>query len=360
MWKFVLRDLSGQAIGELWNASDRELVIPLNGLPTASFKVRNDHPFADPILDGDLLVSVYEGKTLRFNGELVTSEEVVSKDEQSIRVNALGMLWRLQKRLTGKSTAGATFGTPAAQLDRGEIARQLLVAANAEANTGIRVGDITASSLTYVYEPPWRVKPISEAISELSSAMDGFDFKFAPVEPTVDASGLHLATMYIAAALGQDRPNCAFEYGDGKRNISEWKRSVDRSGLMNAGYNVPPLNSAEPMVSREDAASIAARGRYEGVVEGSVASPQLRQALTDENVRVRKLARQIVTFTPAVDAYVYGQDFEVGDTVRVRAKVKGVERLNVAVRVYGVTWKDSPRGDMAISDIETVNEALFS
>lgn len=365
MWKFVLRELTGTAIGELNNATERELYLPLNGLPTASFKIRSDHPLAARVLDGDLLLSVYEDATLRFNGDLISIEESVDDREQSIKVNAGGMLWRLTKRLIGKAPTGVTFGDPSAQLDRGEIARQVLALCNADANTGIRAGSITASSLSYVYEPPWRYKPAAEAIAELSQVMDGYDFEFDPVEPVSDGSGLWLATMNIAAALGTDRPAVAFEYGDGKRNVAGFKRSIDRAGLLNRGYNLPPAfpQTTQAVLSSSDAPSIAARGLFEGVVEGGVNAPQLRQRLVDENVRVRRFPRQIVTFTPGPNvAYVYGTDFEVGDTVRVRAKMRVgsalSERLNVAMRIYGVTFKPGDDGITTL-EIDTVNEALF-
>lgn len=359
-WKFVLRDLAATPLGELWNASERELALALNGLGTASFKIRNDAPLAETVLDGDALLSVYEGDELRFHGDLISAEEVVERNSQSIKVNAAGLLWRLSKRLVGKADAGVTYGDPSSQLDRGEIIRQALATANGEANTAIRAGTIGASSLTYVYDPPWRYKPLSEAITELSAALDGFDFSIDPVEPVYDSSGLHLGTLRIAASIGQDRPNVAFEYGDGKHNLAGWRRAVERGNLLNVGFNLPALGSSEPTVTASDAGSIAARGRMEGVVESNVIAQPLRQRLVDEHVRVRRYPRQTIGFTPAFPDYVYGTDFEVGDTVRVRAKVAGAMRVDAAVRVYGVTWRDGTRGDMELAEVSTVNEGLFA
>lgn len=358
-WKFILRDLAGVALGELTNATDRELQIPLNGLPTCSFKIQNEEPLVERLLEGEVLLSVYEGTTLRYHGDLITSEEVVDQNGGSIVVTTAGLLWRLTKRLLGTTSVGWGLGDPFNQYARDEIIRVALAGVNATSNTGVHWGTQVYTSLSYVYDPPWRFKKLSEAITELSAAMDGFDFEIDPVEPTSTSSGLRLGLLNIAPTIGFDRPNVAFEYGDGKQNVTSWKRSVDRSGLLNVGYHVPPTDSVEPVVTASDAASIAARGRMEEVIEGSVIALPLRQRLVDENVRVRRYPRQIIGFTPALSTYAYGTDFEVGDTVRVRAKVNGEPRVDAAVRVYGVTWKDSPRGELALAEVNTVNEDLF-
>lgn len=358
-WKFILRDLSGTALGELTNATNRELAIPLNGLPTCSFVIQNEEPLVERLLEGEVILSVYEGTALRYHGDLITSEEVVSDSGGSIAVTTAGLLWRLSKRLMGTDSTGWIHGDPITQYDRGQLAFTALDYQNGLSNTGIHLGSRIDSSTGYISDPPWRFKKLSEGIGELSASMDGFDFEIEPVEPQLVGGKLRLGLLNIAPAMGVDRPNVAFEYGDGKHNVSSWKRAVDRSGLLNVGFHVPPSDSADPVVFAADADSIAARGRMEEVVEGSVIALPLRQRLVDEHVRVRRYPRQIIGFTPALSTYSYGTDFELGDTVRVRAKVGGETRIDAAVRVYGVAWKDTPRGDLALSEVNTVNEDLF-
>lgn len=77
-WSFGLCDLDGIPIGELTRAYERKLTLTLNGLPTASFRLRIDDPMADELnsRNGDCLLKVYQDSTLRFIGEVMDMDEV--------------------------------------------------------------------------------------------------------------------------------------------------------------------------------------------------------------------------------------------------------------------------------------------
>lgn len=313
-------------------------------MATGSFRVRLDHPLAGQLLQGDALIKVYQAPeaggspVIRMVAEVISVEEVASaSDPGSLAVTfAEAGFWRLTHRLVGKSATGVSYGTALAPVDRGTIASSVITAANSDGNTGVRVGTIGSSASGFV--GPWYYKPVSEAIVELSSTLDGFDFRFDPVEPYTDGSGLVVSQFTAAAALGQTRPNTVFEFGTGKRNISNLKRQVSRDGLLTKGYHLPPNfpGTSEPVVSAEDLPAKAARGLHEGLVTSDLAVADLRSSLVQEHVQVRKAARQLITFEPTSYGNEFNLDYAVGDVVVARAQVGGSVRFNAAFRIYGV------------------------
>lgn len=344
MWTFVLTDRAGAPLGELRDATARALRLPLNRLPTLSFTVRVDNPMAEHLVKQDLtLVKGYDDstgtKTLRFIGPVVSSEKSRGREGGSVAVTAAGPAWRLGHRLLGKNPAGATFGTAVSTIDRGEIAGQILDALNNgnastvhtdAADTGIRRGTITASALSYA--GPWRYKQADEAISELSAALDGFDWEIAPVEPTADTIGVQIGSLNAAPILGQTQTNSVFEFGTGRHNVEDWRDIGDSSGLANRGHNLPPGfpdNATQQVVTSDDTVSIGERGLHETVIPGDLVVDTLRQQLVTEHIRIRKVPRRVITFSPIAEdstapaserrVPVLFVDYNVGDIVPFRA-----------------------------------------
>lgn len=314
---------------------------PLDRLATGKFKVRLDHPLAEPLLEGDCLVKAYQQTDgdstpqLRMVAEVVTAEESAEDLNQSIAVTfAEAGFWRLVKRLVGKSAGGVTYGTALAPVDRGNIASFIIAAVNAEKDTGVRIGTVTPSANGFV--GPWYFKPVSEGILELSSTLDGFDFRFDPVEPVLDGSGLAVARFTASPALGEVRPEAIFEFGTGKSNIKSYKRQVTKEGLLTKGYHLPSgfPESTEPVVSSHDLPATAARGLMEGLVTSELTTAQLRSLLVQEHVQIRKQPRQIITFDPTIGGMVLNRDLVPGDVITARAKIGGSVRFNGFFRVY--------------------------
>lgn len=366
-WTFVLSSLGGVAEGELSNASERKVELALNRTPTASFRVRLDHPRASELLIAQGLIKAYERNsqsqknsagTLRFCGPITSAQEVGDDSGRgTLNVTAAGAFWRLQKRLVGKSSQGYSKGTAAAQLDLGAIAQDLIAMANADGDTGIRIGTITASSPGYV--GPWYYKPIAEAITELSATSAGYDFEVAPVEPTSDASGVQIGTFNAAPIVGADRTQSAFfEYGGGKRNVKGYSRQVSLDGLMNAGYNLPSGFPAAggAVVSATDPTSIGNFGLFEDVVPGDLTVDFMRQLLVNEHLRIRKNPRQQITFEPSLNGPEYGIDYAVGDLVQARAWAASSFRFDVACRVYGASFSIDDEG-LSVPSLTLIPEA---
>lgn len=358
MWRFVLATLGGVNLGELRQASNRHVDLVHRGLDAGSFTVPLNHPLADVLSTGDALVKAYletsaGTKSLKVCGPVITVEE--NGDDQgngTLAVTFGSVYWRMAFRLIGKSTSGYSDGTALAQKDIASMAGalitrvQLAEGANVDAggDAGIRIGSITPVRNGWI--GPWYYKPVNEAISEMANVLDGFDFDVLPTEPTPDSTGLQLGTFIAAPFLGEARPNVIFEYGCGKKNVSSYRKQLSNEGLLNYGYQLPggfPENATETVLSAFNAASIAARGRYEGVVPGDLVVPELRQQLVQEHVDIRKRPREVFTFTPTVsDGYEIGVDYNIGDIVgaRVKSTVPGSEeiRFNGSVRCYAASF----------------------
>lgn len=351
MWNKVLTTLDGTSLGEIRNASNRKVSIPLNRMVGGSFTVRLDHRRADEILSGDALVKAYENKTLRAVGEIITAEEVADENGGSIAVTYGDAMFRLLHRLIGKSATGYTQGTAGSPVDRGAIMAAMISAVQSEGDTGIRIGSLGASSSTYV--GPWYYQKIAERIAELAAALDGPDFEFVPMEPTKDASGVGLWTFNTYAAKGGDAPNAIFEFGTGKKNVKSYSRPISKEGLMNVGYQLPPGfpdNGSQSVITNSDPASIATRGRYEDVVSSDLVVDVLRTKLLQAHLAVRNKPRQVITFVPhANNAPIYGTDYSVGDTVRFRAVRDDEVRIDGRFRVYGIDFDIDDNGNASTS-----------
>lgn len=354
-WSLLLARLDGTTLGEIQNASGRELSFPLNRIATGQFTVRLDHPLALDLLEGDALVKVYQrtdaGTSIRMVAEIISVEEVADESNPgSLAVTfAEAGMFRLSHRLVGKTADGVSYGTALAPLDRGEIARQVIVAANTEAETGVRIGTITASANGFV--GPWYYKPVSEAIAELSATLDGFDYRFNPVEP-VPGPNMKVSEFTAAGALGSVKQDAIFEFGVGRRNIKSIQRQVSRDGLMTRGFHLPPgfPETSDSVVSSEDLPATAARGLHEGLVTSDLTVADLRAALVQEHVQIRKKARQLITFEPTSTASGFNVDYGVGDVVTARAVVGDTIRFNGQFRIYGV--------DVSLSDAGLASYAL--
>jgi hypothetical protein len=371
-WSFVITDRVGNQLGELRNATGRSLRFPLNRTPTFTFTIHADNPFASLLVDLDkILVKAYDDSTgtkvLRFYGPCVGRDKTRNAQEGTIPISAAGVQWRLDRRLIGQNIAGATFGTTSLSLlDRGEIMGRTIDALNAgestniwtvAGDTGIRRGTITASSSTYIENQ--RYVPAGTFLAGLSATLDGPDYVFRPVEPTADATGVQIAALDVAPAIGTTQPNVAFKFGGPDGNVAEWKDTGDATGLCNRGVNIPsgwPDTATQQPIIWQDATATTDRGvLYEAVIPGELQSDDLRLKLVQENVRVRKVPKRIIAFTPVAEdpsAPIETRrvprpfaDYNVGDVVHFRA----IERFPVtdtAGTVIGYT--ETPTVDLLV------------
>lgn len=355
-WQFVLTDLAGVVLGELRGASNRQVVVPHLRIPTATFNIPMWHPEAVDLLTKDTLLQCWRTdavgtRKLAFNGPVGAVNEQTDNTTQTIAASATGPFSRLSSRLIGTTKAGIKFPAAGVQ-DLGITAQNILDTVNGQEFTGVSNGTWAAS--TTGATGIWYLKKASEAIAELTTGLNTFEFEVVPTIPT-GVGGVggwpQIGVMNIAPLIGNvSRADAVFEYGTGRANITGYERAISREALLTRGYISVggwPDSTAQNVLTGTDAAARVLRGLYEDVVpDGGVLDDGLRQSIVDFHVQVRKAPRQIVTFKVATNARPAPfTDFNIGDFVRGRAVVRGVLRFDVMFRVWGVTFNIDSNGN---------------
>jgi hypothetical protein len=380
-WRWVLTDNKLSPVGEMLNVYDRRVALPMNGLATASYRLRLDHPLAEALQFAGGYVKIYRDNELVFYGPNVSAEESVSKDTATLGMNAVDAGWVLQHRLVGKAKAGYTYN-PAH--DRAYSAGVTVGMATADNDTYLAAypgynalnptkysafGRLTAAS--YIVPPRTYTLPVQangatgtynavyksalDVIRELSTGRDGFDWAIVPYDnhkvgvPVAYES--RIGELRAWPTRGQDREDAVFEWGTGRNNIENYKRTCNRNDQANKVYHIAapgPDAPGYPVVSAIDPTSISNWGLLEDLAAADLLEPTLRQRLVDEHVRVRSNPRQTVEVTPHLYRPGvmpnYNEDFELGDNVRVRIKFANRVLLDALVRVWGVTFDINEMG----------------
>ena len=374
-WQFILTDLLGNTHGEVTQAASRKVVLPHLRAPSASFTVPIWHDLAPTVLDTDCLLRAYRvdqvtgQRDLAFHGPVVSAEESAEGNSNSVAVTAAGPLWRLTKRIipSSKLQTGVQYGSGAGLIDLGTIARTVLTDVNAEQFTGIDLG--THANSTSAWAGKWFLKNAAEAIAELGAGLNSFEYRIRPTEATAYANPQNwprIGLLDIAPILGTTQPNAVFEYGTTKANVASYKRTVSRETLLTNAIisvqgwpdSVEKINTTVPpatpimadkyhLIEIDDATTVASRGLFEEVVnDAGVLDDGLRTNIAQFHIDIRKNPKQIITFNPVVNArpapFV---DYNVGDTVRARALVRGNLRFDALFRIWGITFDVDQNGN---------------
>lgn len=354
VWKFILTDNQGVVLGEILNATNRQVVLPLKSIPTVKFTVDVSNPFSalftQPTWDG--MVKAYRNNALQFVGPVVAGQEQGSSQGASVAVNAAGPFWRLNFRALGRpSVSGGTItpfaiGNSVTTFDLGSIAQSILTEANTQGYTGIDNGSLTASSSGAC--GPYVLQPAGDAIINLSVGVNSFEFVVTPREPTNVSQVLpSIGTFVVAPLISTVRSNIIFEYGAGAANVLSYSNGVDRSKRLNRGYMLQPaVTDNSDVLMSENTASQAAIGVYAGAVDsGGVEWDVYRQVLLDAHVSIRKFSQQILSFVPSPNAVWQPLvDYQVGDQVRCRVTQNGQFCFDAMFRVWGITFDIDQNG----------------
>jgi hypothetical protein len=343
-WSFIMADSSYEPMGEVLNAYDRKVSIPLNKLDTCSLKVRLDNPLSADLMSAARYIKAYRDETLVFFGPIVTAEEVGSPQGASVTINCISSGWILQKRLVGKSQAGTIFTTT----DRATIFDTLLTTLNAEWETGLAsaVGNLAGSTATYVAGP---YKQAYETLTDLSAGINGFDWRVLPVDNWSDGvvTGNKIGALYSRPVIGTVAPEAIFEWGGGRSNTSDYTRTMSRDGQGNRIFHIAspgPDVPGYPVLSSTDTAARDQFGLLEEIAQADLLDTSMRNALIGQHLAVRAFPRHVVTFTPHIDPGKqgrlpnYGQHYTVGDQVRMRVAYNKEPRVDAVVRVWGVSF----------------------
>lgn len=354
-YKYVLTSLSGTVLGEILNPRERALALSLNRIESASCRVPLNNPMGAAMGDSsEKLLKAYRdhgsGFGLpKFVGPVLTSEEDVDYTSQTVQINAVSPLWRLNKRLLGTTKEGIAFGTQATPMEIVAIGKAIVDMANTQEFTGIRTdGTFVASSPANMsWVGPYWLKPAAEALAELTASVNSFDFTLSYVEPIFqDPNWPTLCYMNFSPLIGVQRPNAVFEYGVGANNLTGYNRQVSREGMMTQGFTAYPSNEQEPRM-KEDAAARALRGLYQDVVpDGGVNNDAVRDAILQEHLYYRAKPREVITLKVAMNSDVVAlRDFAIGDYVKATARVAGSLRFDAMFRVWGITFNADENGN---------------
>lgn len=350
-WQFILTDTKFNPVGEILNAQDRTIGLALKKPDTLSFTLRLDNPLADTIISSLGYVKAYRGGILRYFGPIISAEEAAETGSANVAVTSAGAAWTLTKRLTGKSATGRQFTSVT---DRAVIARTLIAEANAESSTGIATSAAVASGSTLTYTAgPYRT--VYDCLTELATGYDAFDWRVLPVENYANGvvTSNSIGSFNAQPIIGSYQAEAVFEWGTGRNNVKSYSRVLSRDVQANKVYHIAsagPDAPGYPVVSQQDAASISNYLLMEDLAQADLSTTALRQQLVDEHVAIRKNPRTIIKFEPHIDPQnigtlpKYGVDYDIGDYVRFRAAYGGADRIDAALRIWGVTFTVDSNG----------------
>lgn len=376
IYRYVLTDHEGNALGELTGATGRSLQRKLNGIDTASVAVSLADPVARYLLRtrneagqpaDELRLQVFRDDGTRsprlvFYGPVVDVETIFGPTSGVAQINAASPLWYLTHRFAFKAVNAQGLPLKVNRIDvgRAQLVRDALVDISNESALPFFIAPGTpdtgtVGSAAQPFDASWR--NVAELMAEMSAGQlnnsgsggDGFDFFIEPEE-----GGGKMGALYLVGRRGVRRPSVIFETGIGTRNNAvEARQAFTRSGLANWVYHVPEVYSAEdlannppdnplPVVSQNRTPSIQFRGRHEAILRDDIQDLTFRNALVDLHSYVRQNPRRIVTFQPAPEEQ--GDmvpraiaDYDIGDTIFLRVVApSGAIAINDELRVYGI------------------------
>lgn len=357
VWTAVLTDMSYKPLGGLRTTGSLTYSRTLNKLATCSFQIALNDAMSFTLASTAAFIKLYRGTTLRYFGPIVTAEETIEPNGKSIAATSADG-WILQKRLAGKSSTGQIFSVAT---DVAQIAKSLIDTTNTMAETGISTTTVTmsaGSSRTYTAGP---YRFILEIVQELGSALDGFDWRFVPIENWVNGavSGTKFAYLHAVPLIGSNQPTAIFEYGLNTRsNVLDYHKTTSRDGQANLVF-LAGQDFVAP-VSASDATAQATWGVQEDILSlGDLTDATMRSQIAAEHVAVRSYPRNIIKITPHIDPGDTGRlpqpfvDYDIGDTITARIVDNNQVRFAGLLRVYGINVTVDEQG---FERIELVTE----
>ena len=371
-WQFILTDLNWTHIGEILNASERKISLPLNAHDTASFRVRLDNPLAGVLCSCEGFIKAYRNNVLQYTGPVVSAEEVGDRNGATVAITSAGMGWYWNKLpiFNPQSYLGPPNPLPPAPPEgAGYPVNYPVLYYSRWANTIMNqelyfmvdyiTGPNTVTGTTTFEYAVHKGKQLNQYLTEVSSGFDGFDWRILPREnywPGYGAFGSG-AKFTSADVIGEEKPEAIFEWGTGtKGNASGYSRLVSRESQANPVY----IMQSGGGVSTQNVISLDQPlykkwGTLTDVVQTDITDTTLQYQLADEHVKVRKNPRVTLNITPHIDPQTtgrlpeFGVDYNVGDTITARARYNGSTRFDAQMRVRGVVFDIDDKGTETIS-----------
>lgn len=367
-WRFILATRWHQNIGEILNATDRQVMLPINGVKTLGFKVRLDNPLSDYMMLNEAnYIKAYRNGTIMFNGPILTVEENGDSTGATLAVNAVGPEWFLWKYPS--SVVSPTTSPQLVTGDRGVLtASGNVLAPGADINYGTNAERTIGDTITNYQIPAFGSK--GQMLTELSESGFAFDWVVDSLDPSSVSTGSNpnfTGKLRLYSSLGSSKSNAVFEWGTGTRaNIASYKKIVTRETQISNIYAVGGLDvdaNADITISNTmDSDHWRVWGQQVDFLTDIEDLPPLpatdRGTLLAAHYTARKHPRQTIEMVPHVDPSSsgrlpnYGVDYSIGDTVRVRAVYGKSVRFDVMLRVWAVTF------DIDSSGLERVSPTV--
>lgn len=355
-------------------ARDRVVSIPHNDARTCGFSIpiTADYQVARQVAllqSGFAFVRAYRGTSLEFHGPVVTAQRVGENQSRSLAVTCMDTYFHLlgmQRQELSTITTISSVTNPLG--DSGLIAGTLIGARipNPAANYkdhGIWVRDISdwtsGTNVAYTYASP--SASLGAILSELSASSSGFDWRLDPIEYAVrtDYSGGSprptIARFRAASVIGSQRPDCSFEYGMGKRNLTRAEHVFSRERQATSVSHANASLAADPIRNRlatltATEQNLLGFGR-EDIIESDLATATERDQLSNLHLALRARGQRTIAITPAVydssqpqRVPQYTRDWAVGDWVKARAADAGGLWFDGYTRIWGATFRPDANG----------------
>lgn len=340
-WRAVLTDKAYKPVGELYQAKSLVYSRSLSKLATCSFQMRMDDANINRLADTDGFIKLYRDATLKLFGPLISAEQTVERESQTVACTAADQGWILGKRLAGKSELGTQFTSAT---DLALISKSLIDTTNTMAETGVSTTTVAmsaGSARTYTAGP---YRPILEIVAELGQALDGYDWRIVPIENWINGavSGTKIGYIHALPVIGSNKPTAVFEYGPNTRaNILSFTKTRTRDTQANRVFQ--STSSFADVVSSDNASAQTNWGPLEDILSlPDITDATMRSQITAEHVAVRGEPRDLVKITPHIDPGVTGRlplpfvDYDIGDSITAHIIHAGQVRFSGLLRVYGI------------------------
>lgn len=367
-------------LGEVRNATDRQVNMTFGKPSTASFSIRADNPLVEALYgEADCSLRVYQGTTLRFHG-LVLSAELANEEGKfpTVKVTCVDPSWVWSKRIVGKQLTSPISGKLRGYVgktrsgDKGTIAAEIINEASEPETYGsrddhVKIGATYTSGSTGTYTAgPF--KTALSCINDLANGVDGFDWIIKPIETTISGEDYQIGEYYAVPVLGEKRANTIFEYGPGSvGNVRTISYVRDKSTVVNRAYHIPEELTTEaeeppvaPLIIQTFGQGNTSAGQRYYLEEVSDATGLLDEGLrkkwVEAVVNVREFPRRVLAMTCDFDdgtgrVPVYGTDFTLGDIVTARGKVGELTLFNGEVRIFQVNVAINEAGTATVTPI---------
>ena len=361
-WAYPLEDISSFAL-------DKQFGYRLNRPESLTFRVPSDHRLVNELApDGRPNLAIIRrtikafrqerlpagGLTnvLRFTGWVWQLQDEGDADDAWTTVSVYGPMQRLARRICTNSSGSIAAATWTAT-DGGLIVHSILSQLNAGAawaHSGIETGtreptDVRTVDLTNM--------SLSAAIVQLTSAFNGFDVQFVPL----DRRDGHLARLDIMSRRGTHRAHAILGWGIAPHNVLGASRLFDAetySNTVTLQGATPEIDGARPIQAEAtDCLQQQDVGIYRTVESyPDVSNPAYLQALATEELGFRKRAREIVSLQlqggRAPEPFT---EWDLGDTVPLYVGARQRGGYTGSVRVYGFDLDVNNEGQETVSSL---------